>query len=202
VEGRPVQGALPRIAAMITEALIDRCIRRDPKAQHELYTVMYPKLMAICCRYERNRQDAAATLNQGFLKILQHIGARRPEVPFEPWARRIVINTVIDAFRRNKERKAQETLDASIDHNDHQDVNSYLGDMEAEAFAELLLRLPPMSRNVFNLFAIDGFAHAEIAQLLGISEGTSKWHVSHARSILQQAIAELSASRTINASIR
>ena len=59
-----------------------------------------------------------------------------------------------------------------------------------------------MSRNFFNLFAIDGFAHAEIAQMLGISEGTSKWHVSHARSILQQAIAELSASRTINASIR
>jgi RNA polymerase sigma-70 factor (ECF subfamily) len=74
--------------------------------------------------------------------------------------------------------------------------------MEAEAFAELLLRLPPMSRNVFNLFAIDGFAHKEIAELMGISEGTSKWHVSHARSILQQAITAQAAAHTINASIR
>lgn len=202
MEGRPAQGALPRIAAMITEALVTRCIRRDPKAQHELYTVLYPKLMAICCRYERNRQDAAATLNQGFLKILQNIDARRPEVPFEPWARRIVINTVIDGYRRNKERKAQETMDVTIDDADHRDVNGYLAHMEAEAFAELLLRLPPMSRNVFNLFAIDGFAHKEIAELMGISEGTSKWHVSHARSILQQAITAQAAAHTINASIR
>ena len=187
---------------MITDALIARCIPRGPKAQHELYAAMYPKLMAICCRYERNRQDAAATMNMGFLKILERIGTRRPEVPFEPWARRIVINTVIDSFRRNKERKARETMDVMIDDADHRDVNGYLQHMEAEAFAELLQRLPPMSRNVFNLFAIDGFAHAEIAELLGISEGTSKWHVSHARSILQQAIATLAGSRTINASIR
>lgn len=71
------------------------------------------------------------------------------------------------------------------------EVNDYLRQMEAEAFAELLECVPKMSRNVFNLFAIDGFAHAEIAQLLNISEGTSKWHVSNARGILQQAIARL-----------
>jgi len=71
--------------------------------------------------------------------------------------------------------------------------------MEAEAFAAMLLRVPTMSRNVFNLFAIDGFAHAEIAQMMGISEGTSKWHVSNARGILQQAIAQLAITTNSNA---
>lgn len=73
-------------------------------------------------------------------------------------------------------------MDVTIDDADHREVNGYLNHMEAEAFADLLQRLPPMSRNVFNLFAIDGYAHAEVAELLGISEGPSKWHVSHARS--------------------
>lgn len=75
-------------------------------------------------------------------------------------------------------------------------VNEYLRKMEAEAFAELLARVPAMSRNVFNLFAIDGFSHAEIATMLGISAGTSKWHVSHARQLLQRAIAELAGTPT------
>ena len=72
-------------------------------------------------------------------------------------------------------------------------INGFLQRMEAEAFAELLLRVPPMSRNVFNLFAVDGYAHAEIATLLGISEGTSKWHVANARGILKKALTALNA---------
>lgn len=187
---------------MVTDALIERCIRQEAKAQYELYRALYPMMMSICSRYERNRQDAAATMNQGFLKILQHIGRKPSTAPFDPWARRVVINTVIDQFRRDKERKAQEKLSDAMEDHDDNEVNSYLQDMEAEAFANLLQKLPPVSRNVFNLFAVDGYAHAEIAELLGISEGTSKWHVNHARGILKQAITTMAGQRTLNTPLR
>ena len=79
---------------------------------------------------------------------------------------------------------------------DGTDINDYLKHMEAEAFADLLTRVPTMSRTVFNLFAIDGFSHAEIAEMLGLSEGTTKWHVSHARTVLRSAIAGEALART------
>ncbi|HRH37801.1 MAG TPA: sigma-70 family RNA polymerase sigma factor [Flavobacteriales bacterium] len=153
-----------------------------------MYRALYPQMMAICSRYERNKQDAVARVNQGFLKILTNLNKRRSEVPFELWTRRIMINTVIDDHRQQRQRKEQESLDAPLDNASSAEANEYLRHMEADAFAALLERVPEMSRKVFNLFAIDGYPHQEIAELLGISEGTSKWHVSHARQVLQQAL--------------
>ncbi len=181
---------------MIAESLIAGCIRKDAKAQYELYRALYPMMMSICTRYERDRQEAAATMNHGFLKILENVGSRRSDVPFEPWARRVLINTVIDAHRRSKERKAMESADVNGHEPDGSDINDYLKHMEAEAFADLLRRVPTMSRTVFNPFVIDGFSHAEIAEMLGLSEGTTKWHVSHARSVLRNAIAGQAMART------
>lgn len=177
---------------MVTEALIARCREHDRKAQYEMYRALYGMMMGICSRYERDRQEATARMNQGFMKILTQLDRRRPEVPFEAWARRIMINTVIDAFRRDKQRRELESGEPPQDQSGDPQVNDYLAHMEAEAFAQLLTRVPTMSRNVFNLFAVDGYAHHEIAQMLGISEGTSKWHVSNARSILQRALGALS----------
>ncbi|MBL7951910.1 MAG: sigma-70 family RNA polymerase sigma factor [Flavobacteriales bacterium] len=176
---------------MITDTLLERCARQETKAQYELYRELYPLMMSICTRYERNRQDSTARMNQGFLKILQNLDKRRPEVPFDAWVRRIMINTVIDGFRRDRDRRSNETEERPVNDVHGAEINDYLKHMEAEAFARLLQQVPSMSRNVFNLFAVDGFAHAEIADILGISVGTSKWHVSNARDILQQAIAKL-----------
>ncbi|MBX2974192.1 MAG: sigma-70 family RNA polymerase sigma factor [Flavobacteriales bacterium] len=177
---------------MVSEALIARCAKQESRAQYELYRALYGMMMGICSRYERDRQEATARMNQGFLKILTNLDQRRPEVPFEAWARRVMINTVIDAFRQEKERKAREVMDAPPEQHDGSELNAFLAQMEAEAFAVLLSRVPPMSRNVFNLFAIDGYPHQEIAGMLGISEGTSKWHVANARSIMQKALTALS----------
>ena len=182
---------------MVTEDLIARCLREEPKAQYQLYKVLYGEMMSICSRYERNKQDAVDRMNQGFLKILTSLNTRRPEVPFEYWTRRIMINTVIDEFRKDRQRKTREVLDAPLEGQGDHDVNDYLRDMEADAFAELLQRVPDASRRIFNLFAIEGFSHAEIADLAGISEGTSKWHVSHARQVLQQAIAQRAGATTV-----
>ncbi|MBK6943577.1 MAG: sigma-70 family RNA polymerase sigma factor [Flavobacteriales bacterium] len=183
---------------MVSEALIARCIREEPKAQYELYRVLHGLMMSVCKRYERNEQDAVACMNQGYLKVLKNLKKRRPEVPFELWVRRIMINTMIDAFRKNKERKAHEKMETPIEESRSSEVNEYLKQMESEAFAQLLDRVPDMSRKVFNLFVMDGFSHSEIAELLGISAGTSKWHVSHARQVLQQAISQLAGRSTVN----
>jgi RNA polymerase sigma-70 factor (ECF subfamily) len=111
--------------------------------------------------------------------------------------RRIIINTVIDNFRHDRQRRQFESLDAELDEERLYEVNDYLRHMEADAFEELLRQVPHMSRQVFNLFAIDGYSHAEIAALLQISEGTCKWHVANARKLLQQAIAQLAGEPAI-----
>ena len=186
---------------MVNEALIARCARQETKAQYELYEALYPAMMSICRRYERDMQTATALMNQGFLKIFTHIGDRRPEVPFEAWTRRIMLNTVIDEFRKDRIRKHHEHTDAPLETPEHSEVNTYLASMEAESFAALLEQVPQGSRNVFNLFAIDGFSHAEIAEMLDISVGTSKWHVANARTILQQAIAKMAVPATARAAV-
>jgi len=185
---------------MVDEELIARCIREEPKAQSALYRAMYGTMMSICSRYERNQQDAVARMNQGFLKILMNLDKRRPEVPLEAWVRRIIINTVIDDHRQQNQRRENERLDAEPDEQTRSEVNGYLSEMEAEAFAALLQRVPDMSRRVFNLHVVDGYSHAEVASMLGISDGTSKWHVSHARKVLQEALATMATTRTAKTS--
>lgn len=182
---------------MVPEQLIHDCIRRDPRAQEELYRKLHPLMLSICSRYERNRQDALATMNEGFLKVLTNLGQRRADVPLEAWVRRIMINTSIDGLRRAQKRRSMERTDMSLDHAGRADTNEYLRQMEAEAFADLLRQVPEMSRKVFNLFAIDGFNHAEIAEMLDISEGTSKWHVHAARQQLRNALARMARNQTL-----
>ncbi|MBL7964559.1 MAG: sigma-70 family RNA polymerase sigma factor [Flavobacteriales bacterium] len=180
---------------MVTEALLQACIREEARAQHQLYKVLYPVMMGICTRYERDRSLAVANLNNAFLKVLRNLDTRPAHVPFVPWVRRITINTAIDAYRRSREWEHVASLDADGVDVHEGAANDFLRTMEAEAFAEMLLRLPPMSRQVFNLFAIDGYAHAEIAEMLGISEGTSKWHVNHARQLLRKALLEQASAK-------
>jgi RNA polymerase sigma-70 factor (ECF subfamily) len=146
-------------------------------------------------RYHTNKEDAVAVLNRGFLKILNKLDTRGENVPFEAWIRRIMINTVIDEFRKNRRRKEvmhytdwEEPVSATGEELDFNEADQRL---DAEAVEALIQALSPMSRQVFNLFAIDGYAHQEIADRLGISVGTSKWHVSNARKILQQQVTAL-----------
>jgi RNA polymerase sigma factor (sigma-70 family) len=183
---------------MVSEELIAGCIRGDRKAQHAMYRALYPMMMSICTRYERDRQEAVARVNLGSLKILQSIATKPPGTPFEPWARRIMMNTVIDEFRKDRPRRQNEVSGTPEEYEHDGIVNEYLKHMEAEAFEAMLHALPPVSRHVFNMFALDGYSHAEIAQELGISTGTSKWHVSHARSILQKTLRAM-AAKTVSA---
>lgn len=130
-------------------------------------------------------------LNQAFFKICTNLRKKRDEVPFEHWARRIVINTCIDEHRKNKVRPDQPD---NADHNEqfwHENSRAYNygeQDLNAESLREMIRCLPPISQQVFNLAVLDGFPYDEVARMLDVSEATCRWHVHFSRKKLQELI--------------
>ncbi|MEM8907774.1 MAG: RNA polymerase sigma factor [Bacteroidota bacterium] len=178
----------------INQQLLKDCAKGDRRAEFQLYKSCYPTLMGVCMRYRKSEEEAASMLNVGFLKVLKYLHKYPSHVPFEAWIRKIMINTLIDDFR--KHRKVKELIeytDFSQEDptRDLVDFNQADQVFDAEQLELLIRRLPAVSQKVFNLFAIDGYAHKEIAELLGISVGTSKWHLSSARKKLQEMMQEI-----------
>jgi RNA polymerase sigma factor (sigma-70 family) len=173
--------------------LIQACLRSDRRAQSELYSRCYSLLMGICMRYLKDEQEASAMVNQGFFKILNSLDKRNPHAPLEAWMRRIMINTVIDEFRRQRRHRetiSYEYFGDSTHYEDFVDYNEADRRLDAAEIETMVQQLPDVSRQVFNLYAIDGYSHKEISEWLGISVGTSKWHVSHARKQLKIMISQ------------
>ena len=172
--------------------LIKSCLKRDKKAQFLLYKKCYGFLMGICLRYYNNQDDAKAALNSGFLKVLIKLDKYKPEIPFGLWIRRIMINTIIDEFRKNKNLTATMEYRDVGDHEmvDNMDYNEVDKKITAEQLESFIHQLPKVTAQVFNLYAIDGYNHKEIGNMMGMSDGTSKWHVSSARQKLKEMINE------------
>lgn len=175
----------------IDNALINACANGDRKAQFMLYNESFSALMSIAFRYYNNREDAASITNQCFLKILKGLPNfihSQSSTAYFVWIRRIMTNTVIDEFRKNTKWK-----DVTEHHNNEpyleslstEEYNCIDERIEKEALYEMLSRLSEIQRSVFNLFAIDGYNHKEIAKALLISESNSKYHLSQARIKLQ-----------------
>lgn len=181
---------------MIELALIKQCLKNDRRAQFELYKQCYGILLSVCRRYEKNQLDAEALLNQAFMKILTNLKKYNQKVPFEAWIRRIAINNAVDEYRKNKKRNVKEQ-NTSFDSADVKHLTAKVQfnkgelDLDAEVLVKVINTLPPVSKQVFNLHVIDGYSHDEIADMLGISTGTTKWHVSNARKILKEKIIKL-----------
>lgn len=175
----------------VDRQLIMDCARGDRRAQFQLYKSCYSVLMGVCIRYKKDQDEAAEILNAGFLKILNNLEKYKESVPFEAWIRRIMINTVIDEFRKNRKvKELVEHTDFTETHkyNDQVEYNTADRNFDAEQIELLIKRLPPVSQKVFNLYAVDGYNHREIGEMLNISDGTSKWHLSFARKKLQEMI--------------
>ena len=175
----------------IQPQLIASCIKRDRKAEYELYKNTYSYLMSICLRYTRDKDTAPAALNMGLLEILANLEKYNLAIPFKVWIRKIMVNTLIDEYRKIKREREKVTyVEEYYDSSDHSELNEAIGRIDCKQIYELINLLPEMSKQVFNLFVIDGYSHKEIGDMLGISEGTSKWHLNAARTRLKEQLIE------------
>ncbi len=181
---------------LVEPEIIKACIEKDRKAQYAMYRKCYGLMMGICLRYATDKDEAAVLMNLGFLKVLTHLGKYNPEIPFELWIRRIIINTIIDDYRKNKKMKEMieyREMQGSI--NETESVLNYaVRKMNLEQLQQFISKLPNVSRRVFNLYVVDGYTHEEISRMLEISSGTSKWHLSTARQKLKEMILKFNES--------
>lgn len=175
----------------ITPTLIQRCRQRDQRAQSELYRLCYGFLMPVCYRYASSDDDPMEFLNVGFYKVLANLKKYKSNIPFEAWSKRVVINAILDELRKKKRYRSHVRSSEELTGNSG-DESFVLSEIDQETSAEEIYEdireLPNTTGSVFNLYAIDGYKHKEIAKKLGISEGTSKWHYSEARKRLKAKI--------------
>lgn len=170
--------------------LIQGCINNNRKAQEKLYKQFFGPMLSICTRYTRNEPDAMEALHNGFLKVYKNIHAfDYTKASLYTWIRTIMVNTSIDFVRQFHKHAPAFELDAMIEPSVDGEV---LKKLEAGELLYLIRQLPPATQSVFNLYVIEGYTHREIGEKMGISEGTSKWHLSEARKSLQKSIKTLS----------
>lgn len=173
---------------MDEKKLIEGCKKQDRKCQNALYKKYFPLLTSIALRYYENKDEALAGLNFGFLKVLQNMDKYDDTFAFATWVRRILVNHFIDEFRKNNQYVSSIHLSSFEEYDEPVEYGEMDAYMEEEELRFMLQSLPKVTAKVFNMYAIDGYKHKEIAELLKISDGTSKWHVSEARKRLKAQI--------------
>jgi len=166
------------------QELIEGCIRNERSAQEKLYRLFYPRMMAMIRRYIDEEQQAEEVLNNGYLRAFQKIAQYTFQGSFEGWLRKIVFHAVSDYVKQNA-RYSEKIMLVEKDqyvHKDHADKLYY------NQLLQLVQELPDATRAVFNMYVMEGYSHKEISKMLGISEGTSKWHLSEGRRVLKDKI--------------
>lgn len=164
------------------EKLRQGCLVGDRRARELFYRRYYGKLVGIPRRYLNNVDDANAVLNQAFLRIFQSLGQYREEGAFAGWMSTIVFRTTMSHLRSQKKAGVMVSIDESFE---HPPISSGIDEgHDAEAIYNEIARLPPPLRSVFSLYVIDDFSHQEIAKILGISVGNSRWRLNKARAKL------------------
>lgn len=170
------------------KALIRQALRGKAKAQQAIYERYSPKMMSVCLRYLGNEFDANDVLVVAFTKVFDKLDTFRQEGSFEGWIRRIVVNEALGYLRKHRKNHHEE-----IEQADFEGMYTPPSEkLEADDLHRLVRALPDGYRSVFNLYAIEGYSHKEIAERLDISENTSKSQLSRARSLLKKKLAELS----------
>jgi RNA polymerase sigma-70 factor (ECF subfamily) len=181
--------------------LIKKCLKRDRKAQNELYKQCYTALISVCWRYANTEDQAVEYLNTGFIKILFNLKKYKNKVPFELWARKVMINSIIDDYRKQKRYREHYKPTEEAEFARLEVAEFKLSDDQEDMLRLIKNKvklLPPVTSKVFNLYAIDGYKHHEIASLLKISEGTSHWHYSIAKKRIREMIGESQNNTKIN----
>ena len=178
----------------INTELLKACVQDDRKAIRALYEHCFTVFMPVCYRYHKNEEDARSSLNIAFMKILGGLENVNEQLNFPAWSKRIVVNTLIDEYRKkrnyNSKVSTRET-ERELDQYGAQTGNDGETNFAYENLIKLIAQLPEISAKVFNLYVIEGYNHKEIGDLLGISEGTSKWHLSTARKVLREKLEKI-----------
>ncbi|PVD49900.1 RNA polymerase subunit sigma-70 [Terrimonas sp.] len=169
-----------------TEAdLIKGCIAGERRMQEILYQRFSPKMYAVCLRYANKAEDAQDILQDGFVKVFKNLHMYRGEGSFEGWIRRIFVNTAIEHYRRQVNLyPVTEGHENALEAKDL----SALDSLNMKDLMGIIQELSPGYKTVFNLYVIEGYSHKEIAEMIGISEGTSKSQLARAKGILQNII--------------
>jgi RNA polymerase sigma-70 factor (ECF subfamily) len=167
--------------------LIKGCLRRDRNAQQALYDRYSARMYGVCYRYVKHAMEAEDILVTAFTKVFDRLSQFKGEGSFEGWIRRIMINESLTYLRKSRTMYLETDLEQADREPDYDCMSDHL---EAEDLLKLIQQLPPGYQLVFNLYAIDGYSHKEIAGQLGISENTSKSQLSRARTYLQKLLVE------------
>lgn len=165
------------------QRLIQGCLKNNRDAQYQLYNMLSGKMFGVCLRYAKDRETAEDLLQEGFVKVFNNIEKFRGEGSFEGWVRRIMVNTAVEYYRRSVKMYPVVSIEEQIVEVDFETVGD---DLEVADIMKLIEQLSPGYRTVFNLYAIEGYSHKEIAEMLKISEGTSKSQLARARYLLME----------------
>lgn len=181
----------------IQHTLIRACIEGDRRAEHQLFRITYSYLMSICIRYTGQPEKAQEVFNIGFYKILKGLRRYDPKSPFKPWIRTIMINALINEYKKEKiHYKTMRYVENYDEQKESPDINEGLEKFDAEYIYACIAQLPLATQHVFNLY-IDGYKHKDIAAMLDINESTSRWHVADAKVRLRDLISNYVAKSNI-----
>ncbi len=168
---------------MTEEQLLAGCLKNNAAAQEALYSRFSPRMLGVCYRFARNREDAEDMLQEGFIKVFTQMYQYRNEGALEGWIRRIMVHTCINILKKNK--KFTNSVDIIHATSLHVKEDMIPSIMQAKQVVECIRMLPLGYRTVLNLYAIEGFSHKEIANLLDIEESTSRSQYTRAKSMLE-----------------
>lgn len=175
---------------MDQDLLIKDCLKRKPEAQKALYEHFAPTMLAVCFRYTKSLTDAEEVLQEGFIKVFTRLNQFKGDGELAAWIRKIMVNTALNLLKTNQRYRYDLSFDEMPLHlvsTENPEVN-----LDAKELAELIRQLPTGFQTIFNLHAVEGYKHVEIASILGISEGTSRSQYARARIILIEWIEKFS----------
>ena len=186
---QPIYGLLhltikkEKVNKQIDEKIVQKCLEGDLKAQHAFYSFFSNSMYSVCLRYSNTREDAKDILQDGFIKVFVKLKQFTGKGSLEGWMKRVFINTALEHYRVNKVYQQQsdvmEAMQVSTDAN-------AIGQLTEQEILQVMQQMAPGFRTILNKYAIEGYTHSEISDILGISEGTSKSQLSRARVIFIQ----------------
>ena len=171
---------------MTEEVLLQGCIKNDATAQQELYQRYSPKMLSVCYRYAKNREDAEDMLQEGFIKVFSQITKFEKRGSLEGWILRIIVHTCINHLKKNKKFNDNVELAHAGNLVIREDYIPSI--IQAKQIVETIRTLPIGYRTVLNLYAIEGYSHKEIGQLLDIEESTSRSQYTRAKTMLEEML--------------